>query len=133
LGAEVYATPTEGRFVGTASGNGVTGTWYAEVVHSPLRDEATITGGSLSIALNQASPAYTVTGQFSGGSINRTRAGTNCTNQVYNVNGTLTNVTVADVGSFSVTLIHPRRPTLGRCVTYSATVHGTLRLGNTLP
>jgi hypothetical protein len=132
-GAEVYATSTKGRFTGTASGNGATGPWYAEVLHTPLGSTATITGGSLSMALNQTAPAYTVTGQFSGGSIARTRAGANCTNQVYKVFGSLTNVTVTKVGSFNATLTHHRKPILGRCVTYSATVNGTLTLGNTLP
>jgi hypothetical protein len=132
-GAEVYATSTKGRFVGTASGSGATGTWYAEVIHTPLRSTATITGGSLSMALNQAVPAYTVSGQFSGGSIKRLRDGAYCTNQVYTVNGWLTNVTVTKEGNFNVTLTHHRRPILGRCVTYSATVNGTLELGHPLP
>lgn len=132
-GAEVYATATLGRFVGTASGTGATGTWYAEVIHSPLGTKATITGGSLSMALNRAAPAYAVTGAFNGGYIKRIRDGANCTNQVYNVNGSLTNVSVSDVGSFHVTLTHHRRSILGRCVTYSATVNGTLQLGNTQP
>ena len=46
-GAEYYATSTQGRFAGTASGNtGDTATWQATVNHTPLTDTATITGGS---------------------------------------------------------------------------------------
>jgi hypothetical protein len=132
-GAEVYATTTVGRFAGTASGNGATGTWYAQVNHESLVGVSTaaITGGSFRMALNKATPAYTVEGQFAGGSIVKTQPGTNCTNQVYAVHGKLSNVSVTRAGSFDVTLTHYRTRILGLCRTYSATVTGTLSLGPT--
>jgi hypothetical protein len=131
-GAEVYASSTVGRFVGTASGGGTTGTWYAEVVHDRLGTNAAIRGGSLSMVLSNPAPAYTVAGRFvpcPDCYITRTNAGANCTNQVYTVHGELADVTVSEEGSFDVTLTHYRRSVLGRCVTYSATVNGTVTLG----
>jgi hypothetical protein len=134
-GAEVYATTTVGRFAGTASGNGATGTWYAQVNHQSLVGVSTaaITGGSFRMALSKAAPAYTVEGQFAGGSIVKTQPGTNCTNQVYAVHGELADVTVTGEGSFDVTLTHYRTRVLGLCRTYSATVTGTVTLGPTSP
>jgi hypothetical protein len=132
-GAEVYATTTVGRFAGTASGNGATGTWYAQVNHESLVGvtKAAITGGSFRMALSKAAPAYTVEGQFAGGSIVKTQPGTNCTNQVYAVHGKLSDVSVTREGRFDVMLTHYRTRVLGLCRTYSATVTGTLSLGPT--
>jgi hypothetical protein len=130
-GAEVYATTTIGRFVGTASGNNATGTWYAEVHHQSLVDwdPAAIRGGSLRMALSKPAPAYTIEATFSGGSIDKTTPGTDCTNQIYTVHGTLRNVTVTGQGSFDVTLTHYRKRILNRCTTYSATVTGSVTFG----
>jgi hypothetical protein len=98
-GTEVSATSTTGRFVGAASGSAL-GTWYAEVVHVPLGGGvgarvAIQSGGSFGMALAQAEPASVVSGQFSGGTITVTNAGAHCTNQVYAVDGSLRNVSVA--------------------------------------
>ena len=132
-GTEVSATSTTGRFVGAASGSAL-GTWYAEVVHVPLRggDGAQVaiqSGGSFGMALAQAEPAYVVSGQFSGGTITVTNAGDHCTNQVYAVDGDLKNVSVTGTGHFAATLTHHRRSVLGRCWLYAATVAGTVTLG----
>jgi hypothetical protein len=131
-GTEVSATSTTGRFVGAASGSAL-GTWYAEVVHVPLGGGvgarvAIQSGGSFGMALAQAEPAYVVSGQFSGGTITVTNAGTNCTNQVYAVDGDLKNVSVTGTGHFAATLTHHRRSVLGRCWLYAATVAGTVTL-----
>jgi hypothetical protein len=131
-GTEVSATSTTGRFVGTASGSAL-GTWYAEVVHEPLGGGvgarvAIGSGGSFGMALDQAAPSYLVSGQFSGGSITVIKAGDHCTNQVYDVDGDLRNVSVTGAGQFAATLTHHRRSVLGRCWLYAATVSGTITL-----
>jgi hypothetical protein len=131
-GTEVSATSTTGRFVGAASGSAL-GTWYAEVVHVPLSggvgaQVAIRSGGSFGMALDQAEPAYVVSGQFSGGTITVEDAGRNCTNQVYAVDGALRNVSVTGTGHFVAMLTHHRRSVLGRCWLYAATVSGTVTL-----
>jgi hypothetical protein len=132
-GTEVSATSTTGRFVGTASGSAL-GTWYAEVVHQPLSGPTGTqvniqSGGSFGMALDQAEPAYVVSGQFSGGTIKVVDSGTSCKNQVYAVDGDLKNVSVTGTGHFSAKLTHHRRSVLGRCWLYAATVSGTVTLG----
>jgi hypothetical protein len=131
-GTEVSATSTIGRFVGAASGSAL-GTWYAEVNHEPLGGGvgarvAISSGGSFGMALDQAEPAYVVSGQFSGGTITVINSGAGCTNQVYTVDGALRNVSVTGTGHFVATLTH-RRSVLGRCWLYAATVGGTVTLG----
>jgi hypothetical protein len=131
-GTEVSATSTTGRFVGTASGSAL-GTWYAEVVHDPLggpvNTQVSIrSGGSFGMALDQAEPAYVVSGQFSGGTITVDKRGENCTNQVYTVNGDLRNVSVTGTGHVVATLTHHRKSVLGRCWLYAATIGGTVTL-----
>ena len=132
-GTEVSATSTTGRFVGAASGSAL-GTWYAEVVHVPLgggvgAQVAIQSGGSFGMALAQAEPAYVVSGQFSRGTITTIKPGTNCKNQVYEVDGDLRNVSVTGTGHFAAKLTHHRRSVLGRCWLYAATVSGTVTLG----
>jgi hypothetical protein len=81
------------------------------------------------MALDQADPAYVVSGQFSGGSITVMNAGDRCSNQVYRVDGDLRNVSVTGTGHFAAMLTHHRRSVLGRCWLYAATVSGTVTLG----
>ena len=131
-GTEVSATSTTGRFVGTASGSAL-GTWYAEVVHAPLGGGVGAqvdirSGGSFGMALDQAEPAYVVSGQFSGGTITVKDSGARCTNQVYAVDGDLKDVSVTGTGHFAATLTHHRRSVLGRCWLYAATVGGAVTL-----
>ena len=131
-GTEVSATSTTGRFVGTASGSAL-GTWYAEVVHAPLGGGVGAqvdirSGGSFGMALDQAEPAYVVSGQFSGGTITVLDSGARCTNQVYEVKGVLRNVSVTGTGHFDAKLTHHRKSVLGRCWLYAATVGGAVTL-----
>jgi hypothetical protein len=128
-GTEVSATSTTGRFVGSASGSAL-GTWYAEVNHEPLgaSPAAIRPGGSFGMALDQAEPAYVVSGQFSGGAITVLDSGARCTNQVYEVKGVLRNVSVTGTGHVLATLTHHRKSVLGRCWLYAATVSGTVTL-----
>lgn len=125
-GAEYYATSTQGRFAGYASGD-LPGSWVAVVNHTPLSPNATITGGTFT--LNGTTDA---SGTFTAGTVTQTAAGSGCRNQQYHLEGTLGNVVVGaatgGTGTFSGTLTHYRYPLFGRCVTYSATIGGQVSL-----
>jgi len=129
-GAEIFATPTEGVFVGTASrSQGVAGTWYADVLHEPLDPHGAIEGGSFGMLLGSA--PHVITGEFRSGQVRQLVAGRNCTDQRYSVTGRLRPVTAGSgttAGAFSVLLTHYRTRVLGRCVTYGATVGGSVTI-----
>jgi hypothetical protein len=130
-GYEYYFTSTDGRFAGSASG-ALAGSWNANVRHTPLclscSPTATITGGSFSLA----TPYTLVTGTFTGGTVQVMNVGANCSNQTFDVEGILGSVgrwyAGSGSGTFSATLTHYRRSFLGRCVTYGASVAGTISL-----
>lgn len=130
-GYEYFATSTQGRFAGTARGSsGDRATWNAVVNHTPLTTTSTITGGYADLA---TSNLVHVHGLFTGGTVTQTGGFTGCTNQTYDVVGTLGTVTRSDsnttgTGSFSATLTHYRTSVFGRCVVYSASVRGTITL-----
>jgi hypothetical protein len=134
-GHEYFATSTDGKFAGTASG-GLPGYWNADVQHTPLcvscMPTATITGGSVELATTLNGSLTLVTGRFTGGEVQVTNAGTNCTNQTFDVDGALSSVGAwysgSGSGTFSATLTHYRQRLFGRCVTYAASVVGTLTL-----
>jgi hypothetical protein len=71
-----------------------------------------------------------ITGAFEGGTIVTKDAGPNCTNQLYHVTGMIGNVTTSTTtggtGTFDVILTHYRVLLFGRCITYSASVGGTV-------
>jgi hypothetical protein len=134
-GFEYAFTPTVGYFAGAATGNaGDRGAWNTYVEHDPLGSTPTyITGGSFWMATRSPAGTYDwVTGTFvhQGGTITTIDPGANCTNQRYRVTGTLENVatstTTDGTGAFDVTLTHYRAPLFGRCITYSASVVGTV-------
>jgi hypothetical protein len=129
-GAEVFATAEEGVFVGTATRrNGGVGTWYADVLHHPLTPDGKITGGSFAMALT-ARP-HVISGEFTGGLVDQVDPGEGCTNQLYDVTGSLDAVAGgrSTDGLFKVRLTHHRLSILGRCTTYGATVVGSVRFG----
>jgi hypothetical protein len=134
-GVEVYASTTRGVFSGTAAGSGSAGTWYADVDHTALGTSgADILGGSFGMLLTSASPGHTVTGRFASGRVAPLASGTNCTRQTYSVVGELDPVAAGGptgAGRFDVVLTHYRKRVFGRCITYAATVSGTVSL--TLP
>lgn len=130
-GYEYYFTSTDGRFAGNASGT-LPGAWNADVRHTPLclscTPTATITGGSFSLA-----HGFTlVTGSFTGGTVQVVKPGANCTNQTFDVEGILGKVgrwySGIGTGRFSAILTHYRHLVFGRCVSYAASVTGTLSL-----
>lgn len=134
-GHEYYFTSTDGRFAGTASG-ALPGAWSADVRHTALclicHPTATITGGSFSLVTVLHSVPTLVTGVFTGGTVQVTNVGANCTNQTFDVEGVLGNVGPGHVGTgtglFSSTLTHHRHRIFGVCITYAASVSGTLTL-----
>lgn len=130
-GAEYYATSTQGRFGGTASGNtGDTATWQATVNHTPLTDTAEITGGTARLATSRL---VLVRGAFTGGEVTLVSRQTGCGTETFAVDGTLEQVTRSDstavgTGEFTATLTHYRAWLFGACRTYSATVRGSIEL-----
>jgi hypothetical protein len=134
-GHEYFATSTDGKFAGRASG-ALPGYWNADVQHTPLciscTPTATITGGSFELATALNGTPTLVTGDFTSGTVQVTDAGTGCKNQTFAVHGVLGNVgpwySGSGSGDFSTTLTHYRQPLFGRCITYAASVTGTLSL-----
>jgi hypothetical protein len=136
IGGYEYAfTSTDGKFAGTASG-ALPGSWNVDVQHTPLclscTTTATISGGSFSLATTHAGFPALVSGAFVGGTVQVTNVGSNCSNQTFAVNGILGNVgwwsSGTGSGTFQATLTHYRHSIFGSCVTYGASVRGTLSL-----
>jgi hypothetical protein len=131
-GVEYYATPTLGAFTGTASGD-LPGTFDTQVQHTSLTTTATITGGSFTLYTIIDNALATVSGEFAGGTVTQTDKSTGgCRNQHYAVTGALQNVGVAGTGtgtgSFTATLTHYRVRVGKNCITYFATISGTVSL-----
>ena len=135
-GAEYRATSTDGRFAGAASGE-LPGTWKADVHHTALciscSSTATITSGSFTLATIVDGLPALFRGSFSGGTVQVIKPGADCTNQKFAVDGLLSRVhgRVAGTGggTFTATLTHYRHSIFGRCVTYAASIRGTLDIG----
>jgi hypothetical protein len=120
---------------GTFVGNGVAilpGTdrlsWRAVVAHEQLNSSipASITGGTLT-ATSSGNGGTSLVGTFNGGSLAYDAVSSSkasCGSQVYKVHGTLQ--FSPGSGTFDAVLTHYRMPMLGRCVTYGATVSGSL-------
>lgn len=129
-----YATTTEGRFVGEATGS-FNGTWYIDVRHDPLwYSTVYITGGTFSLSTIVDGWPGDIEGTFDwhGGTVKQISGFWGCSNQQYRVSGSLSNVGVdggSGTGYFSATLTHYRanRWWVG-CVVYSASVSGTVSL-----
>jgi hypothetical protein len=127
-GYEYYVTSTEGRFAGPATG-ALPGAWSATVDHTPLSSSATVTGGSFALATVLHGSATTVSGHVAGGSVTRIPDQGGCVNQTYTVQLALDDVrTPQGTGAFNGTLVHHRTSVFGQCVTYSATISGSLSL-----
>lgn len=134
-GYEVYATSTEGVFTGTASGE-LPGYWAADVRHTPLSgspEAATIDGGTFSLYTDLHNKATELTGTFIGGSVVQTGGFSGCVDQIYAVSGQLADVGVYGrpdhgTGTFTATLAHYRVSINGYCVTYAASIWGSVVL-----
>ena len=128
------ATPTEGQFVGEASGS-FAGAWYIDVRHQDLSHHpAYITGGSfrLNTVINGWPDAIHGTFTPWHGTVKQLSGFSGCTNQRFAVRGELSNVGLDNghgSGTFSATLTHYRANVwLVGCVVYSASVSGTVSL-----
>jgi hypothetical protein len=130
-GFEYTAAATQGSFAGAALG-AVPGAWSATVDHTPLGTSAMITGGDFSLATYRDDALTTITGHFTAGTIQQLSGFTGCVNQRYAVNGMLGDVGFRTAGSgtgtFAATLTHYRTKIFGYCVTYSASISGSLSL-----
>jgi len=127
-GIEYSATSTVGRFSGTATGP-LPGAWNATVVHDQLTPSAAapITGGSVTLYSRR-----TLTGTFVKGTVSPINAPTTCVNERFNVTGTLA-FDGGGTGTFSVVLTHLRTQLRSNCLTYGATVAGTLTVTTRSP
>ena len=121
-GFEIAATSTVGTFVGVGTTADDAGTWSASIVHSPLTNgAAVIQGGTFAYD----GTARDIAGAFTGGSLNQASGSLGCTNQTYNVTGSLAlTVPSSGTGTFSAVLTHYRISLFGRCIVYAATVKG---------
>jgi hypothetical protein len=121
-GIETYADASTGRFAGLAIASDDYGTWKATVVHGALPTSvgasATITGGSFALDGKGRDLTGTID---SGGTITLLTTST-CGKQTYSVLGTLS----ARAASFAATLTHYRASIFGYCLTYAATVKGSV-------
>ena len=136
-GYEYAATSTHGSFAGIASG-ALFGAWSATVDHAPLGASAAIKGGDFHLATYLHGATYLhraptrVTGDFTGGTVKQVSGFTGCANQQYAVDGVLGHVGFGSAGSgtgtFAATLTHYRTKIFGHCMTYSASVSGSLSL-----
>jgi len=131
-GLELPSTPTQATFVGAASGSlGDHGLWKAVVIHS-ISAPGVIDGGAFSMTTNDRTR---VTGAFLPGGTIRPTGGTGCSRtETFDVIGDLGDVNSSDntyfddTGTFVATLTHYRTLWRGRCITYAATVKGTVTL-----
>lgn len=135
-GVEARATNTVGTFVGGAADPQLEGMlWKAVVRHVPLSRTGTpalITGGSVTLHVASPTRFWTQSRSFTAGTIAYApdlSSPSACGRQVLRVNATLAPTTEADdSGSLDVYLIHHRRSLFGHCITYAATVRGSLNL-----
>ena len=125
-GIEYAATPTVGWFAGGAVAPDDFGTWHAMVVHGPLPTNrggtASVTGGSFALD----GQTRDLAGAIDGGTITLLTT-SSCRKQTYSVTGHLT---LAPSGTgeaaFAMLLSHYRFRLFGRCITYAATIQGSV-------
>jgi hypothetical protein len=124
-------TNNTSTFSGVAVGSQGDGAlWKASVVHDPLSacpfgsgSSCAITGGTFSLT----GPAGAALGTFTGGSVTPISQQEPCGMQLYGVAGTL--ATTNGNAAFNATLTHYRVFIFGRCITYFATISGSLHFG----
>jgi hypothetical protein len=126
-----FPTATTGTFAGLALGSSGDGaTWTATVDHQDLSNcpfgsglSCTITGGTFAL---QSLDGAQLAGSFmNGGSVTPASQQAGCGKQVFAVSGTL--ATTSGTASFTATLTH-YRVFFGRCITYFASIKGSLQL-----
>lgn len=130
-GTEVAYTSTQGTFTGYATGD-LPGSWAAVIGHTVLSPDATITGGSFTLATVLHWIPRTVEGTFAaGGTVTRIYREPGCGIQKYAVEDNFLHVGVgggSGSGHVSATLTHYRHSVFGHCIAYAATISGTVTL-----
>ena len=135
-GVEVAASSSEGTFVGTATGQ-LPGAWQAVVDHGPLPKTvggtAAITSGSFAVATVLAGHPAVVEGTLdqNGTGITMLSAGARCRKQRFSIVDGLSGVGAgggSGTGTVSAVLTHYRTGIFGHCVTYAASVSGSISL-----
>ena len=130
-GHEIWYAPTNGKFLGAGSSRaGDLSAWYASIDHSiEISPKGKIEGGYAQL---YRVDGVRIRGTFLSGTVRQTRQGPNCTDESHSVSGALSDVTRSDrprakgFGFFDAELVHHRAWVLGRCLTYSAWVAGTI-------
>lgn len=132
-GYEVWYAPTTGTFVGVGSGTaGEISAWYTAVEHDAvIIPTGRVSGGT---AVLQRVDGVRMSGTFSGGNVWQTSDGPGCTNDEFQMTGTVADVTRSDrpgdtgYGYFTATLKHYRAWIFGDCYSYSAKVTATFSI-----
>ena len=108
------------------------GAWSVTVDHTPLGTSAAITGGDFHLATRLHGTLTAVTGDFTAGTVRQLSGFTGCVDQRYAVHGVLGDVGAGaarrGTGTLNATLTHYRTRIFGQCLTYSASVRGSLSL-----
>jgi len=124
-GFEYAATATAGSFAGAAAAPDDLGTWRATVVHGPLPvnpgGTAPVTGGTFGLNGHLRDLA----GGLDGGTITLLTT-SSCGKQTYSVTGHLILASGMGDASFGMVLTHYRLRLFGSCITYGATVQGSV-------
>jgi hypothetical protein len=123
-------TNNTSTFAGGALGSsGDSAFWHASITHAALSScpfgstaSCAITGGSFALT---SSDGAQLAGSFTGGSVTPISQQTPCGKQVFGVSGAL--ATTSGPATFTATLTHYRTFLFGTCVTYFATVTGSLQ------
>ena len=138
-GLEIRATSVLGTFVGGAGDSSPGGMlWKAVVRHTPLTrtaaSPALIIGGGVQLQLWSQEGLSQTSRIFSGGTITYAAdrsSGSACGQQVFHVSATLATTNASDdSGLLEAYLTHHRRSVFGHCITYAATVRGSLKIVN---
>lgn len=131
-GYEIWFTPTVGVFAGRGHGGaGEVSAWYSSIEHSQvISPSGTIVGGWATL---YRLDGVRISGHFSGGTVVQTNEGASCTTESHVVSGNLADVrrsdsTMTGTGEFLATLVHHRAWLFGQCISYAATVNGTIDL-----
>jgi hypothetical protein len=111
------------------------GAWAATVNHTVPSSSGVVTDGDMTLATRLSGTPTVLDGDVAGGQVVPQNPGaTGCVTQYCTVTLGVGVITPNDAGSgpgsFAGTLTHHRRSVLGRCLTYSATIHGALTLSN---
>jgi hypothetical protein len=124
-------TNSTSTFAGAAVGSGGdAAVWKAGVVHQALSNcpfgsntSCAVTGGAFSLT---SSSGAQLAGSFTGGSVTPVSQKTPCGKQIFAVGGAL--ATASGPASFTAKLTHYRTLLFGTCITYFATITGSVQL-----